>query len=99
MTVPYKLEPFDIYVLKSMSNRRHPGKNYIKRDVVGIVEEFVRENYDCCIVCECNTEREAHIETCIIRRAINMHDYVNVKTVQRGKTVYMVKKNVWEKTK
>ena len=96
MSVLYKLEPHDIRELKTRAKRKKPNK-HVHRDVISIIEEFVTNNYDCCRVCICDTDRKAHIETTILRRSVKSLNYENqVKVVLRGEEVYLVKKSRWE---
>lgn len=98
MSVPYKLEPYDIYKLKNDPIKK-PRSKSITRNVVGVVEEFVNNNYDCCLVCECENGTQSHIEVTIINRVLKRENYINVKAVVRGSRVYLVKKSAWEAKK
>lgn len=95
MSVPYKLEEYDINALRRQSTRKSTAKQ-VQRDIIGIIEEFIAGNYDCCRVCVCDNDRKAHFECTILRRTVKVHNYENVKVVLRGDKVYLVKKNKWE---
>lgn len=95
MSVPYKLKPFDINELKRQQTRRSTYKQ-VHRDVIGLIEEFITKNYDCCRVCICDGDRKAHFECTILRRTVKVHNYENVRVVLRGNKVYLVKKDKWE---
>lgn len=97
MSKDFKLEPFDIYELKHMDKRCMPKKNTYNRDVVGVLEEFLKSDYDCCKVISCDTDRKAHIECTILRRSISQQGFTNsIRAVLRGECVYLVKKSKWE---
>ena len=95
MSVPYRLEPHDIRELKTRAKRTTPNR-HVNRDVIRIIEEFVESGYDCCRVCFCDTDRQAHIECTILRRSVKLGNYDNVKVVLRKSEVYLVKKDKWE---
>lgn len=92
MSVDFKLEPFDINELKNMDKR--------KRDIRSIIVEFAEGDYDCCRVCSCSyvNDRKSHFEVAILRRSVEMAGYEKeIKVLLRGESVYLVKKNKWEK--
>ena len=92
-----KLEPYDVEKLKKRPKKKHI-KGYVKRNTKAIVEEFADSEYDCCKVCTCKDNMEAHMDSANIRDAIKRCGYENkIKIVVRHTELFLVKKNAWEK--
>lgn len=94
MSVSYVLEPFDINLLKNMKTRRS-SSGVSRRDVFGIIEEFIESGYDCCKVCACEDPTQAHIECTILSHSIERGKFRSVQAVRRGCLVFLVRKSCW----
>lgn len=95
MNVVYNLQPYDINLLKSQETTRRP-KKYIKNDIIKLLDEFIDRGYECCLICTCVDNDQAHVKATIIRRTILIQGYHNIKVIRRKTKVYIVKKNKWE---
>lgn len=89
------LIPYSIEALQKMP--KHKGPTNGPRNIIDILEEFVNKNHDCCVVSRCDSNELAHMDCTAFNRVIKRENYINVKIVRRGSTVFLVKKDAWEK--
>ena len=91
-----KLEPYDIHELMRKHKRKRKSNKCIhQRDCVGVIEEFLESDYDCCKVFTGVDGRKAHIEGTILRRSVKIIG-ANVRVIQRGNDVFLVRKDLWD---
>ena len=89
-----KMEPYDIHELMRKHKRKSSG-HAPKRDCIGFIENFVESDYDCCKVFTGTNDSEAHIECAILCRSVKIIG-ANVRVIQRGNDVFLVRKDLWD---